>query len=39
MGRGFAPLAALLSFIADNRATEVAPDLGAAVFGALSVPS
>jgi hypothetical protein len=28
MGRGFAPLAAVLSFIADNGATEVDPGLG-----------
>ena len=27
-GRGFAPLAALLSFIADNGATEVDPGFG-----------
>jgi hypothetical protein len=40
MGRGFAPLAALLSFIADNGTTEVDPGFGTnGVVGALAVPS
>ena len=39
-GRGFAPVAAVLSFIADNSATEVDPGFGTSgVFGALAVPS
>jgi hypothetical protein len=39
-GRGFAPLAALLSFIADNGATEVDPGFVTnGVVGALAVPS
>jgi hypothetical protein len=40
MGRGFAPVAEVLSFIADNGATEVDPGFGTnGVVGALAVPS
>jgi hypothetical protein len=40
IGRGFAPVAAVLSFIADNGATEVDPGFGTSgVFGALAVSS
>jgi hypothetical protein len=40
MGRGFAPVAAVLSFIAEDGATEMDPEFGSSgVFGALAVPS
>jgi len=39
-GRGFAPVAAVLSFIADHSATEVEPGFGTSgVLRVLAVPS